>query len=236
MGWKTYHCHIMIYKMGEKRQTAWDGSIWYTNPFLRIYDWFALGFTCRFIWGCKSENILELYNKHVSGNHLDIGCGTGFFLDKCRFPTENPVITLVDLNPYALEIAKKRLARYRPRIHAGDILQPLEIGNNGFDSIGLTHLLHCLPGDMKSKGIVFTNLKALLSPSGVIYGSTFLANGTRYHRLTRIMFWLTNRIGFMTNKNDDVAGLSELLKQHFAEYDIKIIGCEAVFWARNKRT
>ena len=221
--------------MGEKPYTAWDGSVWYTNLFLRIYDWFALGFTCRFIWGCKSENIVKLYNEHVSSNHLDLGCGTGFFLDKCTFPTNNPNITLVDLNPYPLNIAKKRLARYKPRIHAADVLKPLDLGNSGFDSIGLTHLLHCLPGDIRSKGIVFDNLKELLTPFGVTFGSTFLTKGTRHNKLTKIMFWLTNRMGFMANMKDDIEGLSELLKLHFSEYDIKMIGCEAVFWARNRR-
>ena len=70
----------MIRKMSETPQKAWDGTMWYANPFLGIYDWFALGFTCRFIWGCEAKNIVDLYNKHVSGNHLDIGCGTGYFL------------------------------------------------------------------------------------------------------------------------------------------------------------
>lgn len=213
-------------------QKAWDGSSSYTNIFLRIYNWFALGLTCRFIWGCKADNITRLYNQHVTGNHLDIGIGTGYFLDRCIFPVSNPKITLIDINPYALRIAKKRLARYNPEVHVRDVLKPLNIGDNRFDSIGLAHLFHCLPGNIKSKGIVFQNLNRLLKPGGVIFGSTFVPKGTKQNIVTDIMFWLTNRIGFMTNKQDDIEGLSGLLQYHFSEYKIDIIGCEILFWAR----
>jgi SAM-dependent methyltransferase len=221
--------------MAEISQKRWDGSAWFTNFFMSIYDWFALGINCRFIWGCKSENIIELYNEHVSGNHLDIGCGTGYFLNKCSFPNNNPTITLFDLNPRSLKIAAKRLKRYRPATYAGDILQPLEIGNHTFDSIALVHLLHCLPGDMKSKEPAIQNIKKCLTTSGIIFGSTFLSKGTRYNKFTEMMFRLSNRTGFMSNKNDDLESLSGLLKRHFEDYNIRIIGCEAVFWVKNKR-
>lgn len=161
--------------MNNGIQKAWDGSLWYTNIFLKIYDWFALGFSCRFIWGCKADNITDLYNQHVTGNHLDIGIGTGYFLDRCTFPVDKPQITIVDLNPYALGIAKKRLARYNPEAHIRDVLKPLNIGNRRFDSIGLAHLFHCLPGNIESKGVVFQNIKELLKPGGVVFGSTFLS-------------------------------------------------------------
>ena len=218
--------------MNDNFQKAWDGSSWCTNIFLKIYDWFALGFTCPFIWGCKAENIIRLYNQHMTGNHLDIGIGTGYFLDKCVFPVKKPEITIIDINPFALKMAKKRLARYNPGGYVRDVLKPLDIGNVLFDSIGLAHLFHCLPGDMKSKGIVFHNLKKLLKPGGVIFGSTFLTGGTSQNIVTKIMFWLTNRIGFMHNKQDNLEAFSRLLKYHFPVYSIHTLGSEILFWAR----
>ena len=222
--------------MSEKLYQVWDGSNWYTNLFLRVYDWFALGFSCRYILGCKSENIIKLYNKHVSRNHLDLGCGTGFFLDRCRFPASNPNITLVDINPFSLKIAEKRLARYQLKIYVADVLKSMDFCNGSFDSVSLSHLLHCLPGDMSSKGVIFNNLKKCLTPSSVIFGSTFLADDTRLNRSTNMMFKLANKMRYMNNLSDNIDGLSELLKLHFTEYEIETIGCVAMFWARNKRS
>jgi hypothetical protein len=37
----------------------------------------------------------------------------------------------------------------------GNVLQRIDIGMSGFDSISLNYLLHCLPGNFASKSIVF---------------------------------------------------------------------------------
>jgi len=213
-------------------QKAWDGTQWYTNAFLGVYDWFALGLHCRFIWGCDSKNIVDFYSKHVSGNHLDVGTGTGYFLDKCRFPVHNPRLTLVDLNPHSLDMAQKRMSRYHPAVYCRDVLQPLGIKDSGFDSISITHLLHCLPGDMDSKGVVFQNLKSLLNPGGVLFGCTFIQETSEQRPLASALFWLANRLGFMSNNNDDISGLSRHIEKHFSEYSIEEVGCEALFRAR----
>ena len=218
--------------MTVNSQKAWDGTRWYTNAFLRIYDWFALGLHCRFIWGCNSKNIIDFYSKHISGNHLDVGTGTGYFLDKCRFPVENPRLTLVDLNPRSLDMARKRLLRYHPTAYRRDILQPFGIGDSGFDSISITHLLHCLPGYMDNKGIVFQNLKPLLNPGGVLFGCTFIQGVPGEKLVASVLFEVANRLGFMSNRNDDISGLSRQIEKHFTEYSVEITGCEAFFRAR----
>ncbi|HEY92057.1 MAG TPA: class I SAM-dependent methyltransferase [Dehalococcoidia bacterium] len=218
--------------MTVDNQKAWDGTRWYTNAFLGIYDWFALGLHCRFIWGCDSKTIVDFYSKHVSGNHLDVGTGTGYFLDKCHFPVKSPRLTLVDLNPHSLDISQKRLSRYHPTVYCRDVLRPPGIGASGFDSISITHLLHCLPGDMDSKGIVFQNLKPLLNPGGVLFGCTFIQQTSKYMPLTSVLTRLANKLGFMSNRNDDVSGLSRQIEKYFAEYSLEIVGCEVFFQAR----
>ncbi len=218
--------------MSTNSQKAWDGSKWYTNAFLGIYDWFALGLHCRFIWGCNSKNIVDFYSKHVSANHLDVGTGTGYFLDKCRFPAKSPRLTLVDLNPHSLDMAQKRLSRYHPIVYCKDVLRPLNIGDSGFDSISITHLLHCLPGDMDSKGIVFQNLKPLLNPGGVLFGCTFIRKKPKENLLASALFQVANKLGFMSNRNDDVSGLSRQIEKHFTEYSVEIVGCEVLFFTR----
>jgi hypothetical protein len=204
----------------------------YTKPLLSVYDWLLLGLYCRFIWGCPRKDMLDLYNQHISSNHLDVGVGTGYFLDRCKFPKAEPRLALMDLNPNCLEVAGKRLARYSPEIYRSNVLDPINIKTTGFESIGMMNLLHCLPGDFETKGVVFENLKALLNPGGVVFGSTILYGSVRRNLLATCTLILTNRLGLMTNLEDSADGLKASLAQHFSENSVNVIGCMALFWAR----
>jgi 2-polyprenyl-3-methyl-5-hydroxy-6-metoxy-1,4-benzoquinol methylase len=175
--------------------------------------------------------MLELYNRHVSVNHLDVGVGTGYFLDQCKFPTANPRLALMDLNSNCLEVSGKRLARYKPSVYQMNVLEPINIDTPGFDSIGIMNLLHCLPGNVKSKGVVFNNLKVLLNPNGVVFGSTFLYGGVQRSLLATYSLHLTNRWGLMTNMEDDLEGLKGILVQHFVHSIVQVIGCVGLFVA-----
>jgi hypothetical protein len=48
---------------------------------LKYYDW-LLEFTSNRIWRCPIERTLELYQRYLSANHLEVGVGTGYFLDR----------------------------------------------------------------------------------------------------------------------------------------------------------
>ncbi|MDW6058812.1 class I SAM-dependent methyltransferase [Streptomyces sp. FXJ1.4098] len=99
----------------DKGSEAAAAAAVYSRPLLALYDTLILGAVCRAVWRCPPEEMLALYDRHVSDRHLDIGPGTGYFLDRCRFPTRLPQITLVDLNPTVLATAQRRIARYGPR-------------------------------------------------------------------------------------------------------------------------
>jgi ubiquinone/menaquinone biosynthesis C-methylase UbiE len=83
--------------------------------------------------------MLELYNQKVTANHLDVGVGTGYFLDNCKFPTASPRLALMDLNPDCLERAGKRVARYNPVKYQRNVLESVKIDVEKFDSIGMLH-------------------------------------------------------------------------------------------------
>jgi ubiquinone/menaquinone biosynthesis C-methylase UbiE len=127
----------------DKQQTANDkvaaGVAVYSRPLLSVYDLSVLGFSNTFVWKCPSRLILDFYNEHISGNHLDVGVGTGYFLDKCRFPSSNPTVVLVDLNANSLQVTAQRLARYNPTIHAERVGTPSH-GVSAF-RLGRTQLL-----------------------------------------------------------------------------------------------
>jgi ubiquinone/menaquinone biosynthesis C-methylase UbiE len=210
----------------------WASQALYTRWFLAIYNRIALGLTSHFIWKCPSDNIIRLYNQHISANHLDVGVGTGYFLDKCTFPVPSPRLVLVDLKPNSLAVARKRLTRYFPQSYRRNVLEPLEIDGPPFDSIAVNHLLHCLPVTMQAKGTVFEHLKALLNPGGVIFGTTLLYGGVKRSFLATFTYYWLNLLGIMTNKQDDVEGLKQNLTRHFTESNIEVIGCGALFWGR----
>lgn len=208
------------------------GQAPYSRPFLAIYDRCVLGFNCRLVWRCATHHLLAHYNRHVSANHLDVGVGTGHFLDRCSFPSTMPRLALMDLNLNCLHVAAKRVARYSPEVYRRNVLAPIEIDAPGFDSIAALNVLHCLPGTMETKGAAFDHLKALLNPGGVLFGSTLLYRGVRMTPLARLVARWINRLGSMTNLEDDADGLRRALGKRFAETSVELIGCEALFWAR----
>lgn len=198
------------------------------NIIYSIYDPILLRFACPLIWKCKSQDILELYNKNLSSNHLDVGCGTGYFIKKCKKSSKLSRLVLTDLNKVALEISQKKLKRFNPEIIQHNILKPFQ-NLKKFDSIGLSFLIHCLPGDMKTKSIAFKNIAAQLNPKGKIFGATFIMKGTYPNFLTRSWEFIFGNLGFLHNKNDTLEGLEENLNQYFKNVKIKVKGHCAIF-------
>ena len=96
----------------------------YTPARLAFYDVVILGFSCRFVWHSPKRRFLELYERHVGARHLDVGVGSGYFLDRCRFPVERPAITLLDLSEACLAKAARRIARYSPELRRANVLEP----------------------------------------------------------------------------------------------------------------
>jgi ubiquinone/menaquinone biosynthesis C-methylase UbiE len=207
------------------------GAAVYNKLTLNVYDLLVLGFSNRMIWKCPTSNILDWYNKHVSGNHLDVGVGTGYLLDKCTFPVKQPQVTLLDLNPSSLAATSKRLARYNPKSYRANVLESITVDENGFDSIGMSYLLHCLPGAMQDKGVVFSNLKQLLNDGGTLFGTTILGENLQYNFLAKRILKIYNRKGIFSNYHDNLQDLESNLQEHFTDYSTHVIGNVAFFMA-----
>ena len=207
------------------------GQAVYSRLFLAVYNP-MVRFNYRFLWRCPPGRVLDLYNEHVSANHLDVGVATGSILDYCRFPASSPRLALMDLNPNSLAVAAKNLARYQPETYLRNVLDPIEIDAPPFDSVGMANLLHCLPGTMRTKRVVFENLKAVLKPGGTLFGCTILYGGVKRSPLATLALYLNNARGYLTNKQDDLDGLKQNLAECFPESSVKVFGCVALFWAR----
>src|SRR6202140_5358392 len=140
----------------------------------------------------------------------------------------------VRLNPHSLAKSAKRLRRYNPSCYMGNALQRIDIGMSGFDSVSLNYLLHCLPGNLASKSIVFEHVKPLLRDGGVIFGSTILGEGVRHNLLAKQLMKIYNATGIFSNLSDRQSDLEAGLKAHFDEHTIHIAGCVALFSARRR--
>ncbi len=208
------------------------GQAVYTTRTLALYDFVVLGVSNQFIWRCPTRRIEEHYNRHLTANHLDVGVGTGYFLDRCRFPTDSPRVALMDLNSDVLEFASRRIARYRPEQHRRNVLAPIEFDGGKFDSVGINYLLHCLPGSLQSKSIALDHLKELMNPGARIFGSTLLQGGVMRNWAARRLMSIYNTKGIFSNLRDDLEGLKRELGLRFQDVSIEIVGCVALFSGR----
>jgi SAM-dependent methyltransferase len=210
---------------------TWAGAALYSRRNLRFYD-IGLAFNCRVFWRCPRSRLVEFYDARVSGRHLDIGVADGWLLDACRFPVAEPALTLMDLNPDTLAVASKRLARYRPTTHQADALQPFGLPEDSFDSVGMSLLLHCLPGAMASKAAVFEHARSVLAPGGLIFGTTILNGGVDHTALSRRAMQAFNRKGHFSNLDDNLHDLDAALGRASSDHQITVVGTVALFSGR----
>jgi len=186
----------------------------------------------RFIWKCPTPQLVALYDQHVTDNHLDAGVGTGYFLDHCRFPTQTPRVALMDLNQNTLDFASRRITRYAPETYLRNVLEPISIDADKFDSVGVNYLLHCVPGSIESKSVIFDHLRAIMNTNAVLFGSTLLQGGVPRGWFARRLMGVYNRKGIFSNREDTLDGLKQALSTRFREVSVEVVGCAALFSGR----
>ena len=207
------------------------GQAIYNKYVLAAYDLLVLGVSCQLFWKCPSHRMEIQYNKFASNNHLDVGVGTGYFLDHCQFPSDNPRIALMDLNKNSLNYTAERIVRYAPEAYCRNILEPISIPAENFDSVGINFLLHCVPGDLSEKSAIFDHLKAVMHPNAVIFGSTILHVGVSPNWLAKRLMNAYNNKGVFSNLDDSAEGLKRELEARFSDVSVEVVGCVALFSA-----
>ncbi|ABC30924.1 SAM-dependent methyltransferase [Hahella chejuensis KCTC 2396] len=211
---------------------AEPGQAVYNRLTLSLYDSMVLGFSNYFAWRCPSANLLELYNRNLSASHLEMGVGTGYFLDHCTPAVRLEKLTLLDLNPTCLDYTAGRLRRYQPRSLRHNALEPFPLDSQQFGSVGLNYLLHCMPGSPEQKGVVFDHVKAVLAEVGVCFGSTIVNNGGE-SRLGGLLKMIYNRKGIFSNLKDTADAWIEQLEARFRRVQTQEIGAVLLFSARD---
>jgi SAM-dependent methyltransferase len=122
----------------ERDDPAYEGQREYTPLFLRIYDPLIFGLFTPVVWRCPSTRLVEGYRRHLGQRHLDVGPGTGYFLERAGLADSSPV-TLLDPNVHVLEHASRRLQRLDVTTVEADVCKPLPV-HGPFDSAARVEL------------------------------------------------------------------------------------------------
>jgi SAM-dependent methyltransferase len=215
-----------------KSDPAYRGQAIYGRLFLPAYDAIVYGFNSPYLWRCPLPRLVAHYDAHLGARHLDVGVASGRVLDEAHFPTDLPELTLMDLNPNSLRMASAKLARYRPRAHQANALEDWGLPTGTYDSVALTHILHCLPGAIPDKRPAFESARTALAPGGTFFGATILGPEADHNRLGRATIDLNNRLGVMSNQDDTAEALDAELGRHFGSHEVKVVGTVALFSAQ----
>ncbi len=207
------------------------GQAIYSPWTLAVYDLAVLGISNHLLWRCPTAELRALYDRNVGRRHLDIGVGTGYFLDRARWPVADPEITLVDLNAASLAAAAGRIARYQPRTVTANALEPLPVAGP-FDSAGLCYLLHCVPGAIPEKAVIFDNVAAVMAPGGRVFGATIVQGDAPRGVIAQRLMNVYNHKRIFSNAGDRVEDLEAALKARFADVRLALRGVVATFEAR----
>ena len=196
---------------------------------LAIYDLILYGFISKYAWGASLQKLDTHYLQNARSNHLEVGVGTGYLLNRIHFSNPQPRLALMDMRVACLEKTKKKVARFSPEIYIQNLLEPLTQPISPFDSISINYVLHCIPGDINQKCQALLTLKPLLHSGGVLFGTTVLSKGVTKNKLATSFMWLLNAIGVFNNRHDNAAQLETFLRTHFDVLKFEVVGVTAFF-------
>jgi hypothetical protein len=174
------------------------------------------------------------YQRYIRPNHLEVGVGTGYLLDRAEFPSGATRLALMDLSEPCLERTSRRVARHAPKAYVQNLLEPIQHRLSPFDSIALNYVMHCVPGSFEEKHIAFLHLATLLGPHGVLFGTTVLGQYARKNLWARPAMWILNAIGLFNNRRDNARDLERFLREHFQVLEFDVVGVVAVFAIKRK--
>jgi SAM-dependent methyltransferase len=218
----------------DRDDPAYRGQRDYGRLLLALYDPVVVGQVSRIVWRIRPEVLVERFRARVRPNHLDVGPGTGYFLDHSGLPDGSP-ITILDPNTNVLRHVSKRLAtRFEVTAVEADVLKPLPV-TGPFDSAALHLVIHCLPGPPTRKALAVANVAATLAPDGVLFGATVLGMRGPQTRLSRAVLRVFNAQGGFDNLDDTEETVHAMLTAAFEEVEVELVGAVAIFAARRPR-
>jgi SAM-dependent methyltransferase len=217
----------------DRHDPAYKGQRDYNALLLAAYDPLVLGPIARFVWRCPTTRLVELYREHIRDRHLDVGPGTGYFLDHAGL-SDGSRITIVDPNRNVLRHVSQRLRSLDVTPVEADVLKPLPF-DGPFDSAALHLVIHCLPGPTPRKAAAVADVAAVLAPGGVLFGASVIGTSGRHTRTARMFLRAFNWQGGFDNLGDTEDGLRDILGASFERVELESVGSIAIFAASRPR-
>jgi SAM-dependent methyltransferase len=218
----------------DRDDPAYAGQRDYNAFLLRLYDPIVVGFVGKLLWRVPMPALVDRYRERIRPNHLDVGPGTGWFLDRSGLADGSPV-TILDPNPDVLTYVSRRLgSRFEMTSVEADVLKPLPVAGP-FDSAALHMVIHCLPGPAERKQRAVTNVARVLAPDGILFGATVLGLDAPHTRLSRTVLRAFNRQGGFDNLEDSEASLRTMLDAEFEHVEVETVATVAIFAASGRR-
>ena len=218
----------------DRDDPAYKGQRDYNGILLNAYDPLVLGPIARFVWRCPTTGLLERYRRHIRDRHLDVGPGTGYFLDHAGLP-DGSHVTILDPNRDVLGHVTRRLRSLDVTAVEADVLKPLPV-EGPFASAALHLVIHCLPGPLTRKAAAVAHVAAALEPTGVLFGASVLGTSGQHTWVARRFLGAFNRQGGFDTLGDTEDGLRDILGASFQQVELEVIGSAAVFVASNPRS
>jgi SAM-dependent methyltransferase len=213
----------------DKSDPSYKGQSGYNALMLAIYDAWVLKFMTKAVWKVPVAPGVATYRQHMGHRHLDVGPGTGYFIEKADPPPDTE-ITLLDPNPTVLRYVAKRLEERHPVTVEADVMKPLPV-DGPFDSAALSFVLHCLRGPEENKAVAVRNIADVLGPDGTLFGGTVLGLQVNHTRSARAFLRAANKQGGFDNLDDTAEGLHRILERSFRDVDVNVVGSAAFFVA-----
>jgi ubiquinone/menaquinone biosynthesis C-methylase UbiE len=215
----------------DKSDPSYKGQSGYNAAMLAVYDAWVLKFMTKAVWKVPVADGVDSYRQHMGHRHLDIGPGTGYFIEAADPPSDTE-ITLLDPNQTVLRHAAKRLERWHPVTVEADVMKPLPV-EGPYDSAALSFVLHCLRGPEANKAVAVRNVADVLTPGGVLFGGTVLGLQSDHTRSARAFLRAANTQGGFDNVDDTVESVRRILEASFATVEVSVVGSAAFFVATN---
>ncbi|NKY96651.1 class I SAM-dependent methyltransferase [Nocardiopsis alborubida] len=198
----------------------------------------------RLAWKLDNAELLDLYLRHVSDRHLEIGPADMHFLSRTPAPAMEHQwrVDVLDINEAPLNMARERLAgRARVGTHQHDVLAtPWPLSDQSVGSLACGNVLHCVPGkSFAAKATAIDEMSRVLNDTGVAWGYTLLGAqdpALSPNLLARYLMYRYNRAdNVFHNIGDRLTDLSRELDLRFTEVRLWVMGCAAVWAVRGPR-
>eukprot|EP01084_Bolivina_argentea_P176682 305698_1 len=197
---------------------------------------------------------LSFYKKHMSKsiNHLEIGCASMYLPTNASNDRTNTNYYLFDIENTPLVAARKKMVSDgipNKNIHTirGNALEidRTAMPNITFDTIGISLVLHCIPGSFKETlPLIINGLSNNMDENTILFGTTvcnpsldpeFMDLNTFHHYfMLKYLQWLQKH-KVLNNQNQKHSDLDEIFGQYFQEYNVDKNGYVSTFDAKSAR-